>query len=89
MHGRQSKVPVPLVIITFQRVQQSMAAANTPRGYEANVRLTHRTKCPLSSTHILLEMFSSLEVDQNHGTVQCLSHRAQGNVPDNLHALRW
>lgn len=32
MHGRQSKVPVPLVIITFQRTQESMAAVNTPPG---------------------------------------------------------
>lgn len=88
MHGRQSKVPVPLVIITFQRVQQSMAAVNTPSGYGDNVRLTHRTKCPLSCTLILREMFSSVEVDQNHSVTQCLSHRAQGNVPDNLHVLR-
>lgn len=73
MHGRQSKVPVPSVIITFQRTQQSMAAVNTPRGNRDNVHLTHRTKCPLSSSLILLEVFSSVEVDQNHGVTANLS----------------
>lgn len=45
--GRESKVPVPLVIITFQCKQRSMAAVNTPKGCKDNVRLSHRADRPL------------------------------------------